>query len=240
MVRVKAARARGPIFAGLSLLLLVLSSNQALAQSIPATVEDVADRSDLIALGRVTATDPEGVLRGSPWQMVYTRHTFEIETYYKGTGPKSISLYTPGGIRTRIINGEPRRIVSQGSAGEGAEIGEEFLAFLRAAGDGYVFIEWDGAKYSVKTDPETDERYVTLRLRKKKYMQGKALENFKGLEARETIHDAAARIESRLTGTRGIGETVPLGQLRAKILIILRGEQAPAPRGVGATPSDNP
>ena len=67
--------------AALLALLAVPGSAVLLSQSIPATVEDVVSESDLIVLGKVTATDPDGVRLGDSWQMLFTRHSVEGGTY---------------------------------------------------------------------------------------------------------------------------------------------------------------
>ena len=45
------------------------------AQTEPWSVEDVITPSDVVVLGRVTATDPEGVVLA---HRVFTRHTFQV------------------------------------------------------------------------------------------------------------------------------------------------------------------
>ncbi len=210
--------------AALLALLAVPGSAVLLAQSIPATVEDVVKRNDLIVLGRVTKTDPDGVELGESYKMLFTRHAFGVEAYYKGTGSKEISLFTPGGLETQVINGKEHRFWTSVSGAEGTKEGEEFLAFLRAVPGGYVFIEWDGAKYPVTTDPETDERTVGLRLRKKQYMKGSALQGFERLEKMETDPNPATKVQDRLRGTKGMTDIIRVEDLPDRLGEIIRGE----------------
>ena len=213
---------------GLGLLLAVLSMGfgAAVAQSIPATVEDVVNRSDLIVLGRVTSTDPNGVEVGE-WKQLFTRHTLRVEAYYKGSGPEDISLLTAGGFETRMEGGEPHQFWTQVVGSEQVKVGDEFVGFLRSVLGGYVFIEWDGAKYPVYLDGPEGERKVNLRLRKQKYMKGTALQGFKNLVRIEADPEPAAKVEEKLKGTKGITEVIPLKELRERILEIIRGEEPP-------------
>ena len=96
--------------AALLALLFVPGTDGIMAQSIPATVEDVVRESDLIVLGKVVSTEPEGVEVEGSYKTVFTRHTFRVESYYKGAGPKEISLLTPGGFQTKKIDGKERRL----------------------------------------------------------------------------------------------------------------------------------
>jgi len=177
-------------------------------------------------LGRVTKTDPDGVELGESYKMLFTRHTFRVEAYYKGTGSKEISLFTPGGFETQVINGKEHRFWTSVSGAEGTKEGEEFLAFLHAVPGGYVFIEWDGAKYPVTTDPEANERTVGLRLRKKQYMKGFALQGFERLERMETGPNSTSKVEEKLKGSKGQVDVVKVRDLAERLGEILRGEDS--------------
>ncbi len=194
-----------------------------MAQSIPASVEDVVRESDAIVLGKVTKADPEGIEVGSMNQL-FTRHSFVVEAWYKGSGPREISVLTPGGFWTSHEGGKETKHLTQAVGAVGVREGEEFLAFLRAVPGGYIFVEWDGAKYPIMTDEKTGERSVMLRLRKRKYMRGKALEALKRLEEMETGPDAAAKAEAKLVGPRFITDVVSVKDLGARMEEIVRGE----------------
>ena len=74
MVAIRGARSLGVLCTAVVLtLLIVLAVDEGSAQSLPAAVEDVADRSDLIVLGRVTDTAPEGIALGTSWKMGFPR-----------------------------------------------------------------------------------------------------------------------------------------------------------------------
>ncbi len=208
--------------------LIGLLASAAHAQSIPASVEDVAPESNLIVLGRVISTDPDGVEMGGDWKMLFTRHTFRVEAYYKGSGPKEISLFTPGGFETRVVDGKERRLWNQVTGSEQAKDGEEFLAFLRQAPLGYVFAEWDGAKYMVERDSETEERTLHLRLRKKKYMRGLALQGFERLERVEAGPDQTAKVEAKLKGSKSLHDIITVKDLPERLAEIIRGETTPS------------
>ncbi len=236
MVAIRGARSLGVLCTAVVLtLLIVLAVDEGSAQSLPAAVEDVAHRSDLIVLGRVTDTAPEGIALGTSWKMLYTHHTFEVEAYYKGSGPKTIPLFTPGGFETRLVDGELKRYMSQVSGAVGVRDGEEILAFLRAAHGGYVFIEWRGAKYPVKTDPDTSERFVDLRLRKKKNMRGTALESFQRVLASQEGADPEAELEKRLMRKGGLRERIAVEDLQERISMILRKEITASEKGPEVT-----
>jgi len=196
----------------------------ATAQSIPATVEDLVPESDLIVLGVVTKTDPEAFEAGDDYKMVFTRHAFRVETYFKGTGPAEISLFTAGGFRTLKINGETKQTYTTVSGSEQVKDGERFIAFLRAGPGGYVFAEWDTAKYPVTKDGTTSGESVTLRLRKRAYLRGSALSSFDRLQQTNPGPDSASKTESNLKGTRGIGETILLRDIRERLTEIVHGE----------------
>ena len=192
----------------------------------PASVEEVTRESDLIVLGRVVSTDKEAITVeiGKGGKAVFTRHILAVEAYYKGSGPEQIPLLTHGGYRTRVINGEERRTVSQVVGAPGVSVDEEMLAFLRAAPQGWVLVEWDGAKYSIKTDAETGERTVKLRLRKKKYMQGTALTAFEKLERNQEGRNPTAQAEAKLRGFNYLTEVVLVSQLATRMEQIIKGE----------------
>lgn len=196
----------------------------ATAQSVPATVEDLVPGSDLIVLGIVTKTDSKAFQAGDDYKMAFTRHSFRVETYYKGTGPAEISLLTAGGYLTVKINGETKQTYATVSGSEQVKDGERFIAFLRAGPGGYVFAEWDTAKYPVTKDEKTGEDSVTLRLRKRAYMRGSALSSFDRLQQMNPGPVSASRTESNLKGTRGIGETILLREIKERLAEIVRGE----------------
>ena len=206
-----------------ALLIIGISALPANGQSIPVSVEEVTRESDLIVLGRVTASDREGTEVGRAKQLV-TRHTFQVEAYYKGTGPKKIPLMTLGGMELRKVGNEVHSVYTQALGAEGVTLGEEFLAFLKRGPEGYYFAEWDGAKYLVKADPNTSVRTVDLRLRKKRYMKGAALEGFKRLETLERGSDATASVEANLAGPKFLSEPVDVKDLRARLEEIINGE----------------
>lgn len=198
----------------------------ALGQSIPATIEDVVGRSDVIVLGRVTATDPNGVELGG-WKQLFTRHTLKVEAYYKGSGPEEVSLFTAGGYETRTESGKERKLWTQVVGSEQVKVGDEFVGFLRSVDGGQVFLEWDGAKYPVYLDGPDSERKVNLRLRKQRYMKGTALQGFKNLARNEAGPDPSAKLEEKLKGTKGLEEVVAVKDLKERIAEIIRGEEPP-------------
>ncbi len=197
-----------------------------MAQTIPATVEDVVSRSDLVVLGRVTATDPNGTEVG-PSKQLFTRHTLKVESYYKGSGGDEISVFTAGGFETRTEGGKDRRLWTQVVGSEQVKDGDEFVAFLKAVPGGFIFLEWDGAKYPVYLDGPDSERKVNLRLRKKKYMKGSALQGFKNLERLEAGPDPAAKVEEKLRGKKGLEDVIPVKDLQERITEIIKGEETP-------------
>ena len=197
-----------------------------MAQSIPASVEDVVRDSDAVVLGKVTKTDPEGIEVGSMNQL-FTRHSFAVEAWYKGSGPKEISVLTPGGFWTSHEGGKETKHLTEAVGAVGISDGDEVLAFLRSVPGGYIFVQWDGAKYPIMTDEKTGERSVMLRLRKRKYMRGKALEALKRLEGMETGPDAAAKAEEKLVGPRFIIDVVTAKDLQSRIAEVITGEAPP-------------
>jgi hypothetical protein len=186
-----------------------------LAQVIPASVEHVTRLSDVVVLGKITATDPEGIEVG-PMRQLYTRHTMKVEAYYKGSGPGEISILTMGGFWARHEDGKDIKMMTQAVGSVGVRVGEEILVFLRAEPEGFPFIEWDGAKYPVVIDPASGERSVQLRLSKKRYMRSTALEGFKKLEAMEQSDTPTAAIEAKLSRGSFLTEMVLVRDLRGR------------------------
>lgn len=205
------------------------------AQTEPWSVEDVIRPSDVVVLGRVTATDPEAVVLA---HRVFTRHTFLVEAYYKGSGASEISILTAGGTRTRIIDGERRQTISQVAGAPGARVGDEFLAFLaevdkRSLSDPalqrsdtpfYIFYMWDGAKYRVQSNPDTGYRVVGLRLRTKVYLQGEAA--LRDFEKKENLPQFASVKDSGvLPRTVFVEDAVPVDELATRLQEVARGER---------------
>jgi hypothetical protein len=227
----KSSRTNSPCkYVFLSALLLAgMGIATLLAQSLPSTVEDVVNRSDLIVLGKVTSTDPK-VTQIGEWKLPFTRHVLKVEAYYKGSGPEEVALFTAGGLETRMEGGKERQLWTKVSGSEQVKVGDEFVAFLQAASGGYVFLEWDGAKYPVYLDgPDSEhaERKVNLRLRKQRYMKGTALQGFKNLMRLEGGPDPASKLEEKLQGTKGVDEVIGVKDLRERLSEIIRGEEPP-------------
>lgn len=195
------------------------------AQVIPASAEHVTQISDIVVLGKITASDPEGIEIG-PMRQLYTRHTMKVETYYKGSGPTEISILTAGGIWTSKEGDKEVKHLTQAVGSVGVRVGEEILAFLRTEPEGFSFVEWDGAKYPVETDPDSGARSVQLRLSKKCYMHGAALEGFKKLEDMEKGENPAAAVEAKLSRSNFLTERIPVKDLRPRIEEIDAGEKA--------------
>ncbi len=210
----------------LALAALLLAGGIGLAAAnVEVSVEHVTRGADVIALGRVTETDPEGTEIG-PMKQLFTRSTFKVEAYYKGSGPEEINVYSHGGVETDP-NG--RKTFTTVSGGTGVRAGEEVLLFLRAVvgeQDGYWLFA-HGAKYQVKTDPETGQRTVALRFRKKKYMRNEALKGFERLAAIEQHAAEAASGELRF-GTFQT-EKIPVEDLGTRLEEVIKGEALPAP-----------
>jgi hypothetical protein len=206
-----------------ALILCVASGGLAQAgeYSIPVSVEDVLNRSEVVVLGRVTKKDTEAAIIDG---MVVTRHTLKVEAYYKGNGPQEIDLITHGGTRHEKVGNETHPIITQAIGAEGVLEGEEILAFLMRGPGGYYFAAADGGKYVVASDGQSGERTVKLRLRKKKYMQGIALEGFKRLEGMDGGPDPAAGPNASLPLGKYQTEPIPVGQLQVRLSQILEGE----------------
>src|SRR5258705_11945371 len=125
------------------------SAGQPQSENVWMTTEDLVKESDLIVLGRVTSTDPDGIPIG-PAKQLFTRHIFKIETYLKASGAGEISLLTRGGIETQVVGARGGRTFTTGTTPwEGARDGEELLAFLKAVPEGYLFTQWDTGRCPV-------------------------------------------------------------------------------------------
>lgn len=206
--------------------LLVAAAGSTVAD-VEVSVEHVVRGADVIALGRVTETDPEGTEVG-PMKQLFTRSTFKVEAYYKGSGPEEINVFSPGGFWTDE-KGVKHWTSSSSSSGTGVRTGEEVLLFLRAVvgeKDGY-WIFAHGAKYEVKTDPETGERTVTLRFRKKKYMRNEALKGFERLAGLD--EHAAEAASGELPFGKFMGEKIRIEDLGERLGEVVKGEALPAP-----------
>jgi serine/threonine protein kinase len=115
--------------------------------------------------------------------------------------------------------------LTQAVGSVGVRKGEEILAFLKAEPEGFSFVEWDGAKYPVEVDTDTGERSVQLRLSKKRYMRGTALEGFKKLETMEKGDNPTAAVEAKLSRSNFLLEKTLVKDLRARIEEIDSGER---------------
>ena len=175
----------------------------------------------------MTSTDPDGIRIG-PTRQLFTRHTLKVDNYLKGSGPEEISLLTRGGVERRVIGSQVRRTFTTGnSTVEGARVGEELLAFLKAVPEGYVFAQWDTARcpvYLFEFVKGKPERSVNLALRKKKYMRVGALQGFQNLERREGGSEPVAKVEEMLKNTKGLQDVVPVSDLPSRIAEIIHGE----------------
>jgi hypothetical protein len=191
------------------------------------TTEDLVREGDLIVLGRVTATEPDGIYVG-PQKELFTRHTLKVEAYYKGEASEEIPLLTRGGVETKVVGGQIRRTFTTGATiVEGARDGEVLLVFLKAMPQGYGFVQWDSARRPVylsefiKGEPEPT---VNLSFRKKRYMRGFALQGFENLERLEGGPDSSAKVEAKLKSTKGIEESIPIRELRGRIAEVIEAE----------------
>jgi len=209
-----------PRYILLACLALFVCSTTSNASYQQLSVEDIVGRCDVIVLGSVTATDPEGTAIG-PMKQLFTRHTFTVEMYYKGSGPAKIDLYTHGGFET---DQDGRKTYTTVSNAPGVRVGEVLVLFLKAIPEGYWIAAADGAKYEVRTSPDNDDRTVNLRLRKKKYMKNEALEGFGRLEKMEGQAAETAGGELRF-GTYQ-EDRVRVEDLQGRLQEIILGEGA--------------
>src|SRR5262245_11460379 len=69
---------------------------QSLAEDTVKPVEELIRCSDLVVLASLKETLHDGIVTG-PSGMVYTRHVVTIERYYVGSGPRDVTILTPGG-----------------------------------------------------------------------------------------------------------------------------------------------
>ncbi len=196
---------------------------QLLASYQQASVEDIVNRCDVIALGKITATDPQGTEVG-PMKQLFTRHTFKVEAYYKGAGPEEVNVFTHGGFWTDE-KGEQHWVSVTSVAS--VRRGEELLLFLKAIPEGFWIPAADGARYDVQTEPSSGERSVDLRVRKKKYMKGVTLKGFERLADFEEERGTVASGE--LAFGRFFTEKIPVRELAARLQEIIQGEALPAP-----------
>ena len=120
------------------LVVLAVSEGFSGWNSIPASVEEVTRESEIIVLGKVIATDPVGIRVGKR-NRLHTRHSFLVEKYFLGEGPKKISLLTVGGVVMKRVGDEIHPIYTRALGSEQVKKGEEMLAFLRKGpGEGFL------------------------------------------------------------------------------------------------------
>jgi len=192
--------------------------------SIPGAVEDAVRYSNTIVLGRVTHTEPQGITAG-PMKQLVTRHRLSVETYFKGSGPDEITLLTMGGMEMRQVGEEVQPVYTQVLGSQGVRVGEQFLAFLKSVPEGYFFALDDGAKYLVEENPEGTERSITLRLRKRRNMQGSTRTQFDSL-AQSTEHQELATSGELRLG-KSLGERISVEDLSERLQLIIEGEALP-------------
>lgn len=184
--------------------------------------------SDLIVLGKVFETLPEGVApTGSG--VIHTVHILKVEEYILGSGPQEIRLLTPGGVWT---DSEGRKhLLSIGTVGcsewRGARVGDEIVAFLKKDSAGYLFVNSRGSRMEIEKDPESGTRQVVILFHKKEYLKGSALQQYE--EAKKRAHspnpEIAAEAHRKLAGA--FSERIPLSELSARIKSALSGEGGP-------------
>ena len=110
------------------------------------TTEDLIKVSDLIVLGRVTAREQDGIYIG-PQKELFTRHTFKVETSYKGKASDEVALLTRGGVEKQVVGGQVLRTIStQLIPGEGVRVDEELLVEIERRDN--IFPEIDYSVYA--------------------------------------------------------------------------------------------
>ena len=73
-------------------------------QVLPASVEHVTELSDVVVLGNITESDPEGIEVGQMRQL-YTRHTMKVEVYYSGERSVQLRLSKKRYMRGAALEG---------------------------------------------------------------------------------------------------------------------------------------
>src|SRR5437867_3108810 len=191
-------------------------------------VEAALRCSDLVVLGRVVKTFPEGrEVRG----IIHTVHILKVEEYYLGSGPESIQLLTPGGQWTDSEGKKHYLSISTigGSDWRTTQDGEEMIASLQREGDAYVFRNSCGSKVRVQKDPESGARQAVIRFHKKEYLRGAALHQYE--EAEKRMHspkeEEVAEARRKLSGA--FSEVIPLDQVFVRIKLALIGAKGPNP-----------
>ena len=210
------------------LLTLIAALPPCFGQCEDEGIEGALRCSDLIVLGRVIETLPEGRRAGSGG-IIHTVHILKVEEYYLGVGPEKIELLTPGGQWT---DSEGRKLylsiaTSGGSEWRGALVGEEMVAFLQRDGNGYIFTNRCGGKLLVQKDPESGTRQVVIRFHKKEYLRGTALQQYE--EAEKRMHspkqEEAAEATRKLYGA--FSEVISVSQVSGRVKLALIGEGGP-------------
>ncbi len=188
---------------------------QSRAEDTVKPVEELVRCSDLVVLASLKETLHDGIVTG-PSNMVYTRHVLTIERYYVGSGPRNITVLTPGGY-DRGPDGRETFTSIVGDTGPGVVPDESFVAFLQVFGPAYRFVPRGGSKASVTTDDSTGDRMVRLHFGKAELLGDAARERYEKVRREfSTISDservaAWKRVEYALT------EVFPVAQLPSRL-----------------------
>lgn len=122
--------------------------------------------SDLVVRCKVSKTFKDGVNPSSS-KMLHTKHVCDIQSYYIGTGPDQISIFTPGGIWTAP---DGHQHLTQVPSVAAIREGEEMIAFLQRFGGGYRFLNQWGSKIEIDRREDRPVPTVQLRYQNPKYL----------------------------------------------------------------------
>ena len=111
---------RALILAAAALLAAAPARDANASVMVEASVPELARQADLVARGKVLATESK---RSSDGKRIYTTVTLEVREAWKGQAPRTVEIHVPGGTVdgiAQVVQGAPR-----------FEEGEDVVVFLR-------------------------------------------------------------------------------------------------------------
>ena len=187
-----------PIWAMCVSGLLVLTRANA-TTVVPPTFEEMADRADLVFVGKVVGSQAEWRVAGTN-QAIFTLVEFHTEEILKGTVAESVSLRFLGGT----VGGVTLEVVAVPKF----KAGDRVLLFVE--GNGVLFCPLVGVyhgKFGVRKDDKSSRDIVFMH-------DGKPLRDVAEIGAGEGARDGAERARLSIPPER---EPMSLGDFKARI-----------------------
>lgn len=157
--------------------------------AVPMSLDELVEKADIIFVGTVIESR-------SAWNAdrtrIYTKTTFRVEDYVKGSGGETLVVETHGGVVGEVgmmVPGTPL-----------FKVGEKNLLFLTAGGGTHHVLGWAQGRFRVQADPQTGEQLVSRPLAGVSFVRPPSEPVSKELSNLRTLDDLRTAIQRRLAG----------------------------------------